>query len=1296
MLRFFKRSLIVLLVAMMLAPFSILLTNGFEDSAEKTKSGGKSLVPALNYFPAHPDKKNNLASDPAYQVVNDLEPLSNIPKRSRSTDTRTDFSLLCIRVQFQTDYVSTTTGNGTMLPEHDMAYFDSILGRMETYYDEVSYGLLTVNTHITEQIYTLDNNMSYYGANDERTKRNVNLVNDAVIKADPDINFNQYRKFIVIHAGSGEESDVRDDSPNDIWSNHVGEYQMWAVLGQAISTDDGTTIRDISIVPETQDQDGYFGSNITGVICHEFGHDLGLPDLYDVDYNSNGIGIWGLMGAGGHLNNGVTPGHPCAWSKVFLGWVDPVEISANTETVYIRNIEDYPDIYKIIIPDTDGKQYFLIENRARTGFDYYLPHGGLLIWHIDESVMYENLGGGFTRLDANDINTDPSHKAVDLEEASGTQELDILVNYNNGDSYDPWYSDSIGFTPSSTPNSADYSDRKTEIHFTAISRNANTMTFSVMVEERRLFLTGPQKNSSVALPGEPASFDVTLLTNRETGGATMDWVTLVPGGPDSQWVSFKENPVKIPQKNKEFVTQVYVTVPPDALYLDKFGITISAISNDSTPASETVFLNVTANKITGFSMDLLDDINILPGPGNTTILSLWLNNTGNNEEIYYLSASRTDDEWATIMSVEYMFSLSLDYVDYLIEGRADKKLRDAFELKEIEMDRDAQLLAENGEWILKDRPDEYRIVVNDSALDIYNMNRIGIDSYSRGRVSLHLFAPWESFAGDRCTVTIKMTHNDDEVSVSFNVTVVHVYGISIIPDNTESIGRPHEPIVYNFELINKGNGPDNVSLILSEKKSGWNITYEPRYLVLEAGASGFARVTIYTHDLAPPRDEFIFSMIATSSSGKKVETVPLIVTVEEYDEMAVHLPVVNATLKAGAKSASLVIQLENRGSSDDRYAVVTFQKPEGFTTALTNYPASNIPIDAYGVKFLVLQLSMTGKKEAGTYSFIIGVQSKNNGSLLRKYTLNVTVEEMISIDPTIDSDEMSVRVGRKVTFYVDIENIGNTLVTAHLVQESVPSNLKISIIPEEAVTLRMDKMETIAVEVTALNGISPGVKTLSFVITLKEGSKEHLLDINVRVMADSTEKEPLEETSTSSSNLKIVLGIIGLVLVLALAAGMFFFVRRKKRSDPVLEEEKSPDDGLLTGSTEGELGDTVEVYSDFTVEPEGGNTTPMENRIVIHGPPQEEMQSPKPSVPPPPVIRKTLPMPDKSPLVLCGESTALRCIENASSPSGASSLRVMGNEIHRTLIESPILCREPAGSPSPKKVRIVKRIDADK
>ena len=64
-----------------------------------------------------------------------------------------------------------------------------------------------------------------------------------------------------------------------------------------------------------------------GVFAHEFGHDLGLPDLYDTAGGDNGTAFWTLMSGGSWLNHGTdsigtTPGYMGAWEKLQLGWLD--------------------------------------------------------------------------------------------------------------------------------------------------------------------------------------------------------------------------------------------------------------------------------------------------------------------------------------------------------------------------------------------------------------------------------------------------------------------------------------------------------------------------------------------------------------------------------------------------------------------------------------------------------------------------------------------------------------------------------------------------------------------------------------------------------------------------------------------------------------------------------------------------------------------------------------------------------------------------------------------------------------
>ena len=148
-----------------------------------------------------------------------------------------------------------------------------------------------------------------------------------------------------------------------------------------------------------------------GVYAHEFGHDLGLPDLYDRDYTSHGAGSWCTMAAGAWPDSGKKPLHLSAWAKIRLGWVTPTIVAKTTPNLRIPSISEKPFAIKIPIGSVDAREYFLLENRRRVGFDSELPAEGLVIWHIDESK--------------ND-NDDEKRKLTDVAEAGGVQDLDFI------------------------------------------------------------------------------------------------------------------------------------------------------------------------------------------------------------------------------------------------------------------------------------------------------------------------------------------------------------------------------------------------------------------------------------------------------------------------------------------------------------------------------------------------------------------------------------------------------------------------------------------------------------------------------------------------------------------------------------------------------------------------------------------------------------------------------------------------------------------------------------------------------
>ena len=117
-----------------------------------------------------------------------------------------------------------------------------------------------------------------------------------------------------------------------------------------------------------------------GVLAHETAHAFGLPDLYDYDGSSRGIGSWGLMGTGSHASP-HSPAHPSAWAKEQLGWAR-LDWVGEEQTGWLPAERFGRRILRHDLTDGSGR-YLLLERRTEAGSDRDLPGHGLLVWVVD-------------------------------------------------------------------------------------------------------------------------------------------------------------------------------------------------------------------------------------------------------------------------------------------------------------------------------------------------------------------------------------------------------------------------------------------------------------------------------------------------------------------------------------------------------------------------------------------------------------------------------------------------------------------------------------------------------------------------------------------------------------------------------------------------------------------------------------------------------------------------------------------------------------------------------------------------
>jgi immune inhibitor A len=198
---------------------------------------------------------------------------------------------------------------------------------------------------------------------------------------DKDGNFNEPDGYIdhfqAIHAGEGEEAGGGAQGTDAIWSHRWYAFQNQAgvtgpsnnKLGGVPLGTSGLWIGDYTTEPE---------NGGLGVFSHEFGHDLGLPDLYDTAGGDNGTGFWTLMSAGSWLNHGpdsigTTPGYMGAWEKLQLGWLDYKVVPFGQEsTVKLgpagQDVQTNSQAVVVTLPD------------KTTTTNYNTPHSGSAEW----------------------------------------------------------------------------------------------------------------------------------------------------------------------------------------------------------------------------------------------------------------------------------------------------------------------------------------------------------------------------------------------------------------------------------------------------------------------------------------------------------------------------------------------------------------------------------------------------------------------------------------------------------------------------------------------------------------------------------------------------------------------------------------------------------------------------------------------------------------------------------------------------------------------------------------------------
>lgn len=359
------------------------------------------------------------------------------------------------------------------------------------YFQDMSQGQYDPQFHVLGPV-TVSNNRKYYGGsdywgNDERpgamVKEALQLVNAtedmSIYDNDGD---GEADVVVVLYAGVGQAS------------SGVAEA-VWPCQWDLTSSRDGSVVCDgvrFNKFAVFNELNGSYRTQIDGpgTFCHEFSHCLGLPDFYETTYGHGyfGMGDWSLMDHGCYNDDGYTPIGYSAYEKAFMGWIDLTDATRNTHySLPVLNDPADPQSAAVaLVNSSDANECFILESRAKVGWDQYIPAEGMLITHVTYSK---------TAWDGNSVNNNA------LQRMTPVPADNVLSSSSlKGDLWP--YNNNTEFTNTSTPAAKVNTGGYLSMPVTDIARDSQTGAVSFWVDRE------PVSPIEQPEPAEPVGGDL--------------------------------------------------------------------------------------------------------------------------------------------------------------------------------------------------------------------------------------------------------------------------------------------------------------------------------------------------------------------------------------------------------------------------------------------------------------------------------------------------------------------------------------------------------------------------------------------------------------------------------------------------------------------------------------------------------------------------------------------------------------------------------------------------------------------
>ena len=421
-------------------------------------------------------------------------------------------------------------------------------GSVKKYFKDISFGQFTPQFDVYGPV-RLPEKLKYYGGGASSSENMNDLFKHACQLIDEEVDFSEYDSnndgnidlVYIIYAGYS--ASIGGNSTDCI-------HPKSGVLSNSMQFD-GKTIKRYGVNNELNfsPREGKYINGI-GLFVHEFSHCMGLPDLYPSTTSlassciDHGLDYWSIMDAGEYTYNGYRPTEYTCWERERFNWIK-IDTLNTANNITLKSLSDGGCAYRVLNDkDETGKEYYLLENVQKTGWNRYIRNSGMLVYHVDYDEYSFSVGGcrvnntmGHPRMTliAADGMFMPEWFIGETIKPSGNSEKDninqllieryngqtitsdIVKNEAKGDPY-PGITGNTSLTDNTNPSAWVYRGGTIGKPITDITEDTNekTVSFKFMggVDSGIEIITANNKNNNFyTLDGRKVENDISLLKN---------------------------------------------------------------------------------------------------------------------------------------------------------------------------------------------------------------------------------------------------------------------------------------------------------------------------------------------------------------------------------------------------------------------------------------------------------------------------------------------------------------------------------------------------------------------------------------------------------------------------------------------------------------------------------------------------------------------------------------------------------------------------------------------------------------